>query len=502
VAWDEGTVSARPETLAPVDISTGIPTWTYIEAALENDALFEIAEALTPLTTPDPTMGGVKRMFPTWMLLLYEELLSVWKSARHVDAELRHPRSWEWLREQIVERFPDQPDLHLPDEAIRRHHFLYFHRAYLSKPEIQEAWAEAHTRIAARQAVEIGLLDPDGPGSWTHPDSSRMLYGDGKVLTPRLKGKPDDPPRLNRSTGELRERQFDPDAGLHFEGGREEGDLVWGTKWVMILARGEAPHSRMILDVAWVESPGGEADVAIESISSIRPLAPGAQGVRYDKALRGKHKQALLQQGLLPLIGVHAQTAARKTAKGVMPRIPKDAHVEDKMVTLRDGTTKRCRVHAIDGELCLVEFDLHGKPTPFALKRGRIKADRTVDGAYRWYGEYELPEAFGGGGTLTIRLDLTPEDEKSGFNRTEVLSPIPSSDDDFKKLGWLRNDAESNNSALEDTLFNKRAHSIGHLSQRANLLGYALLINSLTLYLAKRRGGVRGDLPPPVTIAA
>jgi hypothetical protein len=72
----------------------------------------------------------------------------------------------------------------------------------------------------------------------------------------------------------------------------------------------------------------------------------------------------------------------------------------------------------------------------------------------------------------------------------------------FKKLAWLRNDAESNNSALEDKLFNKGAHSVGHLSQRANLLGYALLINSLTLYLAKRRGGVSNDPPPPKAIAA
>jgi hypothetical protein len=103
---------------------------------------------------------------------------------------------------------------------------------------------------------------------------------------------------------------------------------------------------------------------------------------------------------------------------------------------------------------------------------------------------------------LTIRLDLMPEDQKRGLNRTEVLSPIPASDDDFKKLAWLRNDAESNNSALEDRLFNRRAHSVGHVSQRANLLGYALLVNFLTLYLAKRRGGVGVDPPPQRAIAA
>jgi hypothetical protein len=60
----------------------------------------------------------------------------------------------------------------------------------------------------------------------------------------------------------------------------------------------------------------------------------------------------------------------------------------------------------------------------------------------------------------------------------------------------------SNNSALEDKLFNKRAHSVGHEGQKANLLGYALLVNSLTLYLAKRRGGVRGELPILGAVAA
>lgn len=88
---------------------------------------------------------------------------------------------------------------------------------------------------------------------------------------------------MNRATGELRERKFDPDAGLHAEGG--SSDLTFGTKWVMMLARGHAPHSRMILDVAWVERQGQEAAVAMESIARISPLAPGAQGVVYDKGV-------------------------------------------------------------------------------------------------------------------------------------------------------------------------------------------------------------------------
>jgi len=145
---------------------------------------------------------------------------------------------------------------------------------------------------------------------------------------------------------------------------------------------------------------------------------------------------------------------------------------------------------------------VRGKPSFVALERGRIKPDRSQDGSYRWYGEYALPQVFGGGGTLTLRLDTTDEDRRRGLNRTEVLSPIPASDEDFRKVAWLRRDAESSNAALEDKLYNKRAHSVGHRSQKANLLGFALLTNSLTLYLARRRGGVRAGSPPGRELAA
>ena len=131
------------------------------------------------------------------------------------------------------------------------------------------------------------------------------------------------------------------------------------------------------------------------------------------------------------------------------------------------------------------------------LERGRIRPAATGDGSFRWYGHYSLPEAFGGGGTLTIRLDLTSRDQKSGLNRTELLSPIPRSDPDFRTLAPLRNDVESNNGALEDKLFNKRAHSVGHSSQGANLLGYALLVNFPHPVPREEAGGVSNDPPPP-----
>ena len=53
--------------------------------------------------------------------------------------------------------------------------------------------------------------------------------------------------------------------------------------------------------------------------------------------------------------------------------------------------------------------------------------------------------------------------------------------DDFADLFRRRNDAESINRNLDDTLFLRRAHSVGHRRQWINLLGFALMVNSLAL---------------------
>ena len=51
-----------------------------------------------------------------------------------------------------------------------------------------------------------------------------------------------------------------------------------------------------------------------------------------------------------------------------------------------------------------------------------------------------------------------------------------------------RNDAESINRNLEDTLFLGRPHSVGRLRQQVDLIGYALLVNGLTVLRHERRG--------------
>ncbi len=40
---------------------------------------------------------------------------------------------------------------------------------------------------------------------------------------------------------------------------------------------------------------------------------------------------------------------------------------------------------------------------------------------------------------------------------------------------------------LRDSLYLSRAHSLGHARQLVNLLGYALMVNSLALFLHRAR---------------
>lgn len=116
-----------------------------------------------------------------------------------------------------------------------------------------------------------------------------------------------------------------------------------------------------------------------------------------------------------------------------------------------------------------------------------MRTHRNADkSGYRWYNDYRLPEKLGGG-IITVRLHADAKDAARKFNRTENVRPIPPDDPSFPGLFRRRNDAESINRALEDTLWLGRAHSLGHRRQLLNLLGYALMVNSLAVARAQRR---------------
>jgi hypothetical protein len=77
------------------------------------------------------------------------------------------------------------------------------------------------------------------------------------------------------------------------------------------------------------------------------------------------------------------------------------------------------------------------------------------------------------------------------------VRPIPPGDPDFQQLFRIRNDAESINRGIEDSLYIGRAHSIGHERQLVNLLGYGLMVNGIAMLQRRRRLE-----QPPTAVAA
>jgi len=469
--------------------SVGVSAFERLEALVANDALYELADRVP---SPDPTAGGRPRMFPVYMWLLYDALLSVWGSARRVEAELAHPIVWKQLRTLIKSKFPDDPERWLPPTPMRRWHYLYGRTTWLTNPAVFAQLHELHRRTAIDQARSLGLLDPDGPGSWTRPDLSRMIYADGKVVTPLFRGKPDTR-ILNRKTGEIRTPRFEADAGLHFEG---TGETAWGLKFVLVAVRTTGVHGRIILDTDWVSSPGGEVATSMDSITRIAVDTPGLQGVIYDGALRGAHHQRLLRGlGILSVNKVSATTGTGPRRKGRV-RVEKSTFVEQRTITTPNGTKHTIDLFARAGAIGLTTMTDTGDKLFTELRRIRTSRKADKIGTFRWYNHYRLPSHLGGG-VITVRLHGNDEDKVRKFNRTENVRPIAPSDPDFLGLYKRRNDAESINRAYDDTLWLRRARSVGQARQRLNLLTYALAVNALALHRHRRTSS-----DPPLAIAA
>jgi hypothetical protein len=452
-----------------------------VEAILSNPAMYDLARAI-----PGPARTGRRRDYPAFMILVFNALLSVWRSGRQVEAELSHPLVWGHLRRLVQDRFPDDPAMHLPRRPMRRHHYVYGRDRYLTNPAILERLGEIHRELAATQAQDAGLLDPDGPGSFTHPDLSRVLHADGKVVTPLFKAKPGDV-RVDTETGEMIPVRYEADAALHYEG---DGEAAWGTKFVMVATRSSV--GRFILDIDRVPEPGSEAAVAVSCFKRLAPHVPGAQAIVYDTALRGIHHQTILRElGLVPVNMVTAaESFASKTLKRKIARREKTVHVEDKVVVRPDGSSVTVRLFSKAGAIGIMRPTEAGELqfTPLVRKRThRMKATRS--GQYRWYNDYHLPEHLGGG-QITVRLHQNDEDRGRRFNRTENVRAIPPSDPDFARLYARRNDSESLNRSLDDSMFLGRAHSLGWRRQQVEMLGWALTVNALTMARHRAAGGL------------
>lgn len=453
-----------------------VGTFETLTALLKMDDVFELGK-LVPEAEED---CGRPRIFPGYMYVLYSELISVWRSSRRVETELASETVWSYLCEQVRLRFPSEPSMWLPpNQPMRRYHYSYVRNRYLAHEKALDHVLARFRCLATQHAQELGICDPDGTGSLTHPSLDRTLYADGKVVAPLYRAKPGTK-RVDAATGEVRTLRADADARLHITG---SGEAAYGNKFVMTSSRLPEPHSRIILDVCSVPDVGGEASVALGSLRALVPLLPGSQAVLYDGAFRGTHlRQILHELGIVPIVPVTAKAGGKRVRK---PREERVTRIEAQVIESPAGV-ENVQLYARAGAIGLGELDDTGEVCFVRLERVKVRRAANRDGTFRFYVEYRLPAAKGGG-IIRVRIDTTTEDDERKLNRSEHVRAIPTDDPDWDRLYPRRSDAESINRALDDTLWLGRAHSLGRMRQLFELMGFALMTNAIAVHRHAQR---------------
>jgi hypothetical protein len=372
-----------------------LSSFERIEAVLRNQAIYELAKLVPQREVGD---AGRPRDFPDYVLLVFDALISVFGSARKAEAEIADRNVWHFTRRIIKDVHEDDRSMWLPPYRYKRHHYEYGRNRYLTNPAILRQLQSLHREFAGKQAQELGLLDPDGEGSFTHPSLDRLIYADGKVIAPLYKAVPGTT-KVDKDTGEIRHVRAEADADLHFQG---DGETAWGVKFVITAVRSTDVNGRIILDARHCPEKGGEAKYAMNALRDLAPQLPGAQGVIYDTALRGVHHAEIMRElGWLSINRVQAAEVIKNKDAKPVKRTEKATHIEDKVVN-----GKTVRLFARAGAICVAELDHNGDQVLTECKRIKTIRRQDKNNKFRFYNQYALPD----GDTVIVRLDTTDED--------------------------------------------------------------------------------------------
>jgi len=123
------------------------------------------------------------------------------------------------------------------------------------------------------------------------------------------------------------------------------------------------------------------------------------------------------------------------------------------------------------------------------LARIRTHRMRARSGLYRWYNDYRLPEHLGGG-QITVGLHHDDEDRKRRFNRTENRPADPALGSGLRpslrpaKRLRVAEPGPAGHPVL------RRPHSLGWRRQQVEVLGWALMVNALTMARHRAAGAL------------
>lgn len=348
-------------------------------------------------------------------------------------------------------------------------------------------------------ARELGLLDPDGHGTQTHPDASRMIHHDGKAIRQMFNGAQGDTrdvrtvdPETGEVVVEQRAVRTDPDAKVHITGDDRQ---IHGCKFWHAEVRGPDPYSRVFLGVDHVpeikNERNSEADIAVRNLLELSPLVPGATGTMADTVLRGTHIDTLERAtGWIVMNPVAAKRVNKKTQE----RTEKENYIRTVTFERADGQKLEVEIWSVGGRLARLDYTDDGTEVLVPLTRASNISRRNPGGDYRTYVEYEVPHPEGRK-RIKIR-EATFNRADDTFNRAENVRQIPPGDPDFDRLIGRRSDAEAANRVVDDHLYLRRAMSIGARGQLFDLVCHAFMQNSV----ARLRHG--GPEPPGAELAA
>jgi hypothetical protein len=382
------------------------------------------------------TAGGITGSHRSAARLLGSE--TAWRAVR-----LAHRRTKEAAGEALPRRAPSRGQL----EALRKH---------LAKHvDLIREHAKA---LAVRQAREAGCFT--ATGSTTDLRRSDMLIGDGKVVAA---------PILSKTADRWLAQGRPIDTGKHMQAGEGSGVYVTGSKFLLMGVRADqARNARIILDTAYLppgKGYGGEAGVAVTMAQRLQQLIANCggtvRGICFDGAFRSAHIAPLMVNGLVVLSPVHPHAATRQPLELV-----------------RNCPCGRLhRLETQDGAICETQVmdtgEQHTAPCP--IKKLVKRRNLRIAKAHRWYQEVELSC----GTAKRLRIDITEEDERTGFKRAERIRQHAPGSPVYQNAYGYREDAESWNNTLDRTLYGGRMIACTAAKQLLFMIGFMLARNIL-----------------------
>ena len=451
-----GKADRRAAALRAFPVSRTLTEVAAIEAIASNPDLIALATSV-----PGPKPGpGRKCAYPLEVFLVYQVLAGHAGSHRAAARMIAEPAYWRLIRLT----FRDVHNIDLPKRAPTRDQCDYG-RAKLA--EHHGALYEMFRDLAAAQALEHGCFDPNTPRTVEKLNRAGFVVMDGTVVKAPIREK-------------TAQRWADEGHPFHAsvirEAGEGRGTLVFGSKYIFATTRPDTQvNNRVIVDIRSDESKkgyGGEAGISLSALIELTGRAPGVQGVCYDGAFRGKHADQAMKAGLVVLSPVH--DGSKPVPVSVIDCTCGDKH----------------HLWASEGVLHERTVLDTGEKSLEPLTRRRLYARRSGTGRTRWYQEFATLC-----GTLQLdRVDNTTADTARGFNRAENLRQHPPGTDTYTDCYGWREDAESVNSVLDETLYRSRMPAYLLDRQHLFMLGHVLARNSIARALLRRSAAPPGKL--------